>query len=290
MRSDQLKAKRSVIRWTDEEWDRLAELVHAMRKNSPDSIATLANRAQQQFPEDRRRPGVLTTAALRPLIERIQKMDRELQARAEKSDEYAAKLGFFEGAASTREELLTSLGDEEICQHFRPRLLQMLAPVDVLAAFSTEQLVGSMATGDLAAVVARRFVEHLERPVQVTVQLPEQRSHPAAASPAVQCPKPDGKQKRIAVIGIKGDEERHIRQKVGHLCELTFMEVEKLRTETVPRSADKVIIWAKFVSHKHRTMVMSVVEPHKVFEHFFGIKELVRKIENLCRGELGGAR
>ena len=56
MRSDQLKPKKRIIRWTDKEWDKLAELVHAMRLNSPDSIATLANRAQQQFPEDRQRP------------------------------------------------------------------------------------------------------------------------------------------------------------------------------------------------------------------------------------------
>ena len=195
----------------------------------------MANRAQRQFPEDRR-PGVLRRFTLQPLIERIQKMDRELQARAEKSDEYAAKLGFFEGAASTREELLTSLGDDEKnAQRFRPRLLQMLAPVDVLATFSTEQLLGSMTTGG-PAVVARQVVEQLERPVQVTVQLPEQRSHPAAASPAVRRPKPDGKQKRIAVIGVKGDEERHIRERVGHLCNLTFIEVEKLRTGAFPRA------------------------------------------------------
>ena len=70
-----------------------------MRRNTPDSIASLANRAQKQFPKDRQRPGILTTAALRPLVERIQKRDRELQAREEKCDELSTKLTFFENVA-----------------------------------------------------------------------------------------------------------------------------------------------------------------------------------------------
>ena len=175
MQPDQLKARKSVVRWNEEEWDRLAELVHSMRKNSPDSIASLANRAQKQFPKDRQRPGILTTVALQPLVERIQQKDRDLQAKSEKSDEYAAKLTFFENVPATREELLATLSDEEIRRHFQPRLLQMLAPADVVASFETEVLLDAMTTGDLAAVVAKRLVMDWERPIQVTVQLPEQR-------------------------------------------------------------------------------------------------------------------
>ena len=106
MRVEQLKPKKTVIRWTEEEWDRLAQLVQAMRRNSPDSIASLANRAQKQFPKERQRPGILTTAALQPLVERIQKLDRDLQAKAEQCDALAAKLSFHENEPATREEML----------------------------------------------------------------------------------------------------------------------------------------------------------------------------------------
>ena len=141
-----------------------------MRRNSPDSIASLANRAQKQFPKDRQRPGILTTAALQPLVERIQQKDRDLQAKAEKSDEYATKLSFFENAPATREELLTSLSDDEIRGNFCLVFSRCWPPVDVIAAFKTEVVLDSVTTGDLAAVLARRLVADWERPIQVPAQ------------------------------------------------------------------------------------------------------------------------
>jgi hypothetical protein len=278
------KTKKTVIRWTDEEWDKLADAVCRTRKNSPDSIASIANRLQKQFPKDRQRPGILTTAALQPLVERVQSREREEQAKAEKVDQLQAKLSFFEDAPSTREELLTTLTDDEIRQHFLPRLYQMMTPDDVVKVFSSEQILCTMGTGDLAAVVAKRIIERIEEePAQVLVQMQEAKA-PAPVNRLK--PQTNGKRKRIAVIGLSGDEWRHIRDKVGHLCDLEFIEVDRLRTENVPRNADKVILCAKCVSHKHRTMVRSVVEPRKVFDHYFGNKELVRKIEGLCRGEV----
>lgn len=282
MQIDQLKPKKAVIRWTEDEWDRLADGVCKTRKNSPDSIASIANRLQRQFPRDRQRPGILTTAALQPLVERVQKREREEQEKAAKCEQLAAKLTFFEGVASTRQELLTTLSDDEICQHFQPRLVQLMTPNDLTGIFSHDQLLGAMTTGDLAAVVARRIVEEVGQPAQVLVQLAEQRFQPP---PQQFKPQSNGRQKKIVVIGVKGDEGRHVRDKVGHLCDLTFIEVEKLREENVPRNADLVVIWSKFVSHKHRTMVYAVVNGRKVYEHFFGTKELIKKIENVCRKE-----
>jgi len=287
MQIDQLTPKKAVIRWTEDEWDRLADGVCKTRKNSPDSIASIANRLQKQFPRDRQRPGVLTTAALQPLVERVQKREREEQEKAEKCEQLVAKLTFFEGVASTRQELLTTLSDDEIRQHFLPRLVQTMMPDDLTGLFLPDQLLSAMTTGDLAAVVARRLVEQVGQPAQVLVQMAEQRFLPPPQRFKPQ--QPNGRQKKIVVIGVKGDEGRHVRDKVGHLCDLTFIEVEKLREENVPRSADLVIIWSKFVSHKHRTMVFSVVNGGKVFEHFFGTKELIKKIESVCRKELAVA-
>lgn len=278
MQLTQLRPKKSVVRWTEEEWDKLADLVHPMRRNSPDSIATLANRAQKQFPKDRQRPGILTTAALQPLVERIHRRDRELQAKAEKTDEYAAKLSFFEDAPATREELLVSLSDDEIRRHFQPRLLQMLAPADAVASFETEVLLDAMTTGDLAAVVARRLVMDWERPIQVTVQLPEQRIEQRP----IPRPKSNGSTKKILIIGAKGDQPRHLREKAGYIADLIFIETERLDRQSVPRNVDFVIIWSKFVSHQQREIILSVMEPRKVSEHFGGLNQLVNRIEHLC--------
>lgn len=278
MQPHQLRPRRAVVRWTEDEWDKLAELVHAMRRNSPDSIATLANRAQKQFPKERQRPGILTTVALQPLIERIQQKDRDLQLKAQKSDEYATKLNFFESAPATREALLTSLSDEEIRGSFMPRLLQMLAPVDVVATFKTEVLLDSVPTGDLAAVLARRLVTDWERPIQVSVPLLEQRIEHRP----IPRPKINGNTKKILIIGAKGDQPRHLRERVGYFADLTFIETERLDRQSVPRSVDFVVLWSKFVSHQQREIVLSVVEPRKVSEHFGGLNQLVNRIEHLC--------
>ena len=285
MQTEQVKPKKAVIRWDENEWDKLFELVYAMRRNTPeDSISSMANRAQKQFPKDRQRPGILATAALGPLIDRVKKRDRELQVREEKCGELSARLTFFEELPTTREELLRTLNDEEIRAHFLPRLLQMLAPVDVVSGFSIEALLDAIETPDLAAVVAKRFVVDLtKRQVNVTVQMPEQRSPARILHP----PKntnghSNGRRKKIVIIGTKGDQPRHLSEKVGTLVELTCIGVEKLHRESVPRNADHVILWSKFVSHDHRQMVFSAVEPRKISEHFDGLTELVEFIEGLC--------
>ena len=49
----------------------------------------------------------------------------------------------------------------------------------------------------------------------------------------------------------------------------------------MPRNVDSVIIWSKFVSHQQREIVLSVMEPRKVSEHFGGLNQLVHRIEYL---------
>jgi hypothetical protein len=277
MRPEQLKPRRTAVRWNEKEWDDLADLVHSMRRNSPDSITTLANRAQKQFPKERQRPGILTTAALQPLIERIQQKDRDLQVKAQKSDEYATKLSFFKNAPATREELLTSLSDDEIRGSFLPRLLQVVTPIDVIGAFKTEVVLDSVATGDLAAVLVKRLVTDWERPIQVSVQIPEQREQRPTPKPKI-----NGTAKKVLIVGAKGDQPRHLREKVGSVADLIFIDTERLDRQSVPKSVDLVVLWSKFVSHQQREIILSVVEPRKVLEHFGGLVYLVRRIEELC--------
>jgi len=276
----QLKSNRTVVRWTEEEWDRLAELVHAMRRNSPDSIATLANRAQKQFPQDRQRPGCLTTAALQPLIERIQQKDRDLQEKAEKCEECQAKLTFFEDAPATKEELLDSLTDEEIVQRFLPRVLHVMAPADLVGNFRPEQLFDSVATADLVAAAVRRLVAALERPLHVTVQVPAAKGEVRQPVPA---PKLNGRKRRILIVGISnGDQRRIVNDSVGHLCDLRFLDGNPLRREMIPTSVDGVIVWVKTMSHKSYDMVRSAYPSRMISEHHGGIEQMIHRVEELA--------
>jgi hypothetical protein len=281
------KAKK--VFWDENDWDRLALIVWKMKATSTDGLARIASLAQKQFPQNRQRPGILTVASLQPLVKRIKAMEEETREQAERAGQLAAQVTFFQGVPKTKQEIITSLTDDEIRQHFFGRFLAMLTIDDIGSTFSADQLVGALATADLAAVVTRRLVEHLEQPVQFMMPsqpaVQERRVVPSHNGNNRQ-PVPAVRQKKIVVIGTRGDEGRHIRDKVQHLCDVTFMEGKDLRAETVPRTADLVILWSKFISKHNRLMVLELLHSSKVFEHYFGAKELARKIESFCSKEL----
>ena len=52
MRPDQSRPRKSVVRSEEEEWDKLAELVHAMRRNSPDSSPLWRTGHRSSFPRN----------------------------------------------------------------------------------------------------------------------------------------------------------------------------------------------------------------------------------------------
>ncbi len=275
--------KKPVIRWTEAEWDDLADKVCKSRKNSPDSIVSIANRLQKQFPHDRQRPGILTTLMLKPLVDRVLNREREEKAKADRCEQIEAKLTFFENVPATKEELLRNLTDEELREHFSARFFQMLTPEDVSRIFSANQLLSAIATGDLAAVAVKRIIERLDEPTRIIVQMPEA----IKVQPQVNRSKPqtNGKQKKIVVVGMGGSEGRHVRDKVGHLCDLTFIESTKVRKDIIPKAADLVIVWAKFISHKSNGQVNAAVSGSKVYEHYLGTTELIKKIEQVCLAE-----
>ncbi len=279
-----MATKNLVIRWTEEEWDKLADKVCASRKNSPDSIVTLANRLQKQFPLARQRPGILTTLALKPLVERVLRREREEKERADRCEQVEAKLTFFENAPATKEELLKNLTDDEIHQHFLSRILQMLTPDDVSRLFSADQLLSSLSTGDLVAVAAKRLVERMEIPTRFIVQMPEINFTKEKTSPYLKS-QTNGRQKKVVVVGMGGSEGRHVRDKVGHLCDLTFIESTKIHKDIIPNSADLIILWAKFISHKSDGQVKLAVRGRKVYNHYLGTTELIKVIEDKCLAE-----
>ena len=57
---------------------------------------------------------------------------------------------------------------------------------------------------------------------------------------------------RVTVIGTKGDQPRHLRDRLGYAVDLVCMEADKLHRSSVPRNSDYVILWSKFLPHRHR--------------------------------------
>jgi hypothetical protein len=271
------KTARSRVTWDEKEWDKLAALVYTMRRKSPESIATLANRAQKQFPQDRRRPGSIHTAQLKPLVERILKREHEVEILSERAEEYAAKLSFLDDVPKTKDGILEALTETEIRDRFLPQIIRLLTPADVLAAFPAEQLLESVSTSDLAAMVARRLVAQWERPINLTVHVPEPMASHSKPRPT------NGRQKHILVVGTTRDQPRHIREGVGSLCQLSFVELDRhTRFEKFPKNVDHVFVCSKFLTHAHLATVLGSFEPRKITQHFGGVSQLIAAIKQTC--------
>lgn len=277
----------SKVFWDEDDWDRLADLAWKEKATSTDGLARIANRVQKQFPPSRQRPGILTIGTLKPLVKRIRAKERETRELAENAGRLAAQVTFYQDLPKTKEEILASLSEDEVRQHFFGRFILLLTVDDILSTFSPDQLVGSLATADLAAVLARRLVETLERPIEVNIQMDGQMPAKAPATQPNHRPlPPNQKRKKIVVIGNKGDEGRHVMDKVGDICDLSFMQSKDVREANVPKNADLVILWSRHVSAATRLTVNQVLKSGKMFEHHFGVKELATKIKHFCSREL----
>lgn len=87
---------------------------------------------------------------------------------------------------------------------------------------------------------------------------------------------------KVTVIGTKGDQPRHLRDRLGYAVDLVCMEADKLHRNSVPRNSDYVILWSKFLPHRHRETILSVLGPHRMLEFFGGLDELAERIRNLA--------
>jgi len=268
----------SRIYWSEKEWDQLAELVFAMRRNHPEqSVSALVNRAQKQFPEDRRRTG-LSNHAIRPLLDRLRALDSRLREAQDEAASLRARIAIYDGI-ETRDQVLSSLTDDEILR-FGDRLLGLLTPNDVIAAFPTEEMVALIPVERLVGVAAQRFAfELLHRKIETSVLLPKNFLTDAKIrQPSVsrQTPK---KRPRIVMVGLKGNQPQHVRERLEDICELTFLDVSLRDGHAIPTSADHVFIWSNFVSHIHRNVVRSRISTDRITEHHGGLQVLIDKAE-----------
>lgn len=272
------------VRWEEDEWDRLTDIVIGLRRKEPaESLIKLADRAQKQFPQNRQRKNLNTVAMLAPMIERIQVKDAELRAKAEKTEQLEARLTFFTNLPNNREELLNSLNHDEIRERYLPKLLELVTPDEIANLFRPEALLDDMPLPDLAAYILRRYLmEALSPKPAPMLSIPEailQRlngsTHEKTNGHAT-----NGHRKRIVVIGTKGDQPRNLIAKVDSSIEVICYGVEEFRS--IPKNTQHVFVWAKFVSHHHIAELKTKIAWKKVTEFFGGIAQLASAIEKQC--------
>jgi hypothetical protein len=275
------------VRWTDEEIDKLADMVLSMRTKDPGAtVVSMVKRAQKQLPEGRQRK-ITGNLHIKAILDRIAALDREVRLKAEKCSEVESKLSFLTDLPADRDQLLDSLDDEELLERFSPRLLQLISPADLVGNFRPEQVFDSYSLGDLAATLARRVVALLEKPIRVTVNVPETPGmHELLArrnGNGNGKRKSAGRKLRVLVIGMKGGNQRQAVEKgVGELCSVRFLATNQVRKDTLPTAIDKIIVWSKFSNHRVSGLVKERYPGRNIIEHFGGIEEMIALIEGMA--------
>lgn len=114
------------IYYSDEEWDKLTDIVFRMRASDPvPALTTLVERAMSQMPRKRK----LTTQTLGPLLERLSEKMQNLLDAERRISVLTAQLQTAQKDHTTREQVLKSLTDNEIVSLFGPRVLHKVAEI-----------------------------------------------------------------------------------------------------------------------------------------------------------------
>jgi hypothetical protein len=216
------------------------------------------------------------------ILKRVSEKDRDCHAMALKCTELEAKLSFMGDLPSDREELLESLTDDDLIEKYMPRLLQLIAPEDLVGNFRPEQVFDSFSMSDLAASLARRVVGALERPIHVAVNVPEGAGSHQMVAKANNQKKKSGRKLRILVVGIKAGNQRQIVEKaIGEICQLRFLAANQITKDMLPTAIDRVVIWSKTMSHRCCQAVKDKYPGRNIIEHFGGVDEMINLIEGL---------
>lgn len=243
---------RKHIKWTDEEWDRLADFVFSMRLNNPEAaISNLYSRAIEQFPEDRRRP--LQHAVTIKLSEMLLKRGQALKQVEDELNRLKTKLDT--GLVAPKEDVLDNLSDFEVLRRFKDRVLNLVSQEDLLSRIDPQQLLSAMPFADLAAFAVKRFFTesaHVEKvlPVVRNAQPKQEAEKPAMNNMVPQTEKPQ-RLPRVALVGFKSQQAQEVMRRFSGRAECILM-AQDLAKKTVPQSTDLIVHWARFSNHSTR--------------------------------------
>ncbi len=250
------------VLWSEEEWDKLAILVHqARRKNPVSSIGTHIKNAMAQFPEARRRN--LTTNNIQPLLERLYTRDQELQDAFELVPRLKDRLAQLEHIP-TKDDILQNLTDEEVCIHFQHRVLDLTTPDDVVSAFNVEDILASVPTPALVGYTAARVMENLENNASglqealmaMNTATGMKKSVPTIATSATSSPKKvQIKKPRIAILGMKPNQTQIVEHHVNGQADMVFVSKDMKSNSVKTMVADIFMLWGSFCSHQDQVHV-----------------------------------
>jgi hypothetical protein len=150
----QAKRRRTAqAKWGDAEWDFVLQRMAALQLEHPDArLSALAKQAQERLAPHSRR--TLHAYDMREFTKRLtaynkEQLDKQAQLELELE---AARLELeTRRAAPTRDEVLSSLADDELIERFAKRLLSILPPDEVVSSFGCDTILACLPTPAIVA-------------------------------------------------------------------------------------------------------------------------------------------
>lgn len=265
-----LRLKKTVVRWTEDEWDELARRVWKKRARYPEkSLATMVNEAQEQqgqpdvepWPDDRKR--VITgLAMIKPILKRLKGLDLEMhEAVAIEIPRLHDRIESIQ-ARPDRETLLDTLLDEELVRRFGARVLDNLQPADILSHFKSAELLHSIPISDVfqflgtsifgrISAVELRLAEHLVEHQRHPVQVPVNGTSNGHVNPLLP---------RIVVLGFQQHHIPVLQSHVGGGAEVHYVPKGEMTSKFQVPPGQHVVLWRSNVSGQFSKLVHRQVD------------------------------
>lgn len=292
---EEVRTPRVMISWEDSEWDQLAELVWRARKNDPtETLIGLVKKVMSHFPEKRRR-NIRVMKEVEPLRERLQKRDEAMLAAIE--DFEIAKLRIIELESHqqkipTRDEVLGTLTDEEILQHYGQRVLHLYSPDEILRQYTPEILLSNVHTADIAAHALKAGVEMFldtqrelvgaVRELTSTVAQQRTTTH-GTTKPSMPMPRPiPTRLPKVTVVGLLANQQAKVQERLSGRANFNFVDKNR-KADAIPENQDVIVLAANFISHAMQEAAKKRVNgtATKLVVHHGGVDMLVRKLDAL---------
>jgi GGDEF domain-containing protein len=285
----QARKRRTVqARWGDAEWNFLVQRVAALQLEHPDQrLSTLAAQAQERLaPHSRRKLHAYDIREFAKRLAAYNKQQADKQAQLELDLEAARIELETRRAAPAREEILSSLADDELIERFAKRLLSILPPDEVVSSFGPDTVLACLPTPSIIAVaMGQLFSEYathsklMEQNLavlgRVLAEMPTEKVHrqtQTAGTPA-QLPK-------VLLVGFKPEQGGIIADRFHGRVKVETQD--KNRKNFAGTAADIIIVLVKFVP---QTMVDQIRKAAKsscrVVLHTGGLETVAQEIERI---------
>lgn len=284
---------RVVITWSEEEWDRLAQAVWRCRKNDPAAtLVGLVRKAISGFPVERRR-NIRVVNELKPLLERLTKLDEEYLEATEQAERLQQRVDQMREAQS-KEQILADLSDDEVVDRFSNRVLSHLAPDDILKNYPPEALIEYIPLPDLVGYCVKTglemFTENQAMLTDTLQQLTDvvRRSPQATPSrPTMPMPRPTPmpmpgttKLPRVTVVGLLPEQQNKVESKLRGRANFNFVDKNR-KADAIPDNQDFVVLAANFINHAVQEQAKKKASGTacRIIIHHGGIQTMVKKLQ-----------